>query len=170
MVYNRYTEMHTANRIVVSTENSTFLTSRLFGQVPRRTWASDFRPTTGPQCLCQQRDSLVTYSMVKSLALTLEALSGTSESGVIAPVATARLVSRWKIVAVSAVILAAGAFALLRMRPAAGQLGPLSPVFALTARKATSPFRGFSLAPDGKSFLTSIYRAKSDIWLLELQE
>ena len=51
-----------------------------------------------------------------------------------------------------------------------GELGPLSPVFALTARKATSPFRGFSLAPDGKSFLTSIYRAKSDLWLLELQE
>jgi len=28
------------------------------------------------------------------------------------------------------------------------------------------PYRGFSLHPDGKSFLTSIYRAKSQIYLL----
>lgn len=28
-------------------------------------------------------------------------------------------------------------------------------------------YRGFSMNPDGKSFLTSVYRAKMDIWLLE---
>jgi serine/threonine protein kinase len=31
---------------------------------------------------------------------------------------------------------------------------------------ADFPYRGFSLNPDGKSFLTSIYRAKSQIYLL----
>jgi hypothetical protein len=31
---------------------------------------------------------------------------------------------------------------------------------------ADFPYRGFSLHPDGKSFLTSIYRAKSQIYLL----
>jgi hypothetical protein len=29
------------------------------------------------------------------------------------------------------------------------------------------PFRGFSMHPDGKSFLTSIYRVKSQIYLME---
>jgi hypothetical protein len=28
-------------------------------------------------------------------------------------------------------------------------------------------FRGFSLAPDGKSFATSLDRAKADIWIME---
>jgi len=32
---------------------------------------------------------------------------------------------------------------------------------------ADFPYRGFSLNPDGKSFLTSVYRAKSQIYLLQ---
>jgi len=31
---------------------------------------------------------------------------------------------------------------------------------------ADFPYRGFSLNPDGKSYLTSIYRAKSQIYLV----
>jgi Tol biopolymer transport system component/DNA-binding winged helix-turn-helix (wHTH) protein len=42
--------------------------------------------------------------------------------------------------------------------PASADLGTLS---------ANTPFRGFSMNPDGKSFLTSVFRATSDIWLLE---
>ena len=30
-----------------------------------------------------------------------------------------------------------------------------------------SPFAGFSMAPDGKSFATSIHRSESDLWILE---
>ena len=33
--------------------------------------------------------------------------------------------------------------------------------------RAEFPVRGFSMAPDGKSFLTSLYRESSDIWMLE---
>jgi Tol biopolymer transport system component len=42
-----------------------------------------------------------------------------------------------------------------------GDLGP-SPVLVSDA-----PFAGFSLSPDGKSFLTSILRMKADLWMLE---
>lgn len=46
----------------------------------------------------------------------------------------------------------------LGIRPAAMDLGLMSGSFE---------YRGFSLQPDGKSFLTSTYRAKLDIWVLE---
>ena len=31
----------------------------------------------------------------------------------------------------------------------------------------TTSFRGYSISPDGKSFLTSVFRSSSDIWMLE---
>jgi len=40
-----------------------------------------------------------------------------------------------------------------------GDLGPTPP--------SSTPLRGFSLAPDGRSFLTSIVELRGDIWLLE---
>ena len=46
-----------------------------------------------------------------------------------------------------------------RERVVAADLGPMPPT--------STPLRGFSLAPDGKSFLTSIVRLRGDIWLLE---
>jgi len=46
-------------------------------------------------------------------------------------------------------------------------LGDQPPAFELGNFDGAFPYRGFSLHPDGKSFLTSVYRAKSDIWLLE---
>jgi len=47
-----------------------------------------------------------------------------------------------------------------------GDLGAYPPAFAYGSLIAMIPFRGFSLAPDGKSFLTSIFRARGDIWLI----
>jgi Tol biopolymer transport system component len=46
-----------------------------------------------------------------------------------------------------------------RERVVAEDLGPTPPT--------STPLRGFSLAPDGKSFLTSIVRLRGDVWLLE---
>ena len=34
-------------------------------------------------------------------------------------------------------------------------------------RQGNFPYRGFSMHPDGKSFLTSVLRVKGDVWLLE---
>ena len=47
-----------------------------------------------------------------------------------------------------------------------GNLGPYPAAFAYGSLVVMIPFRGFSLAPDGKSFLTSIFRAHGDIWLI----
>ena len=46
-------------------------------------------------------------------------------------------------------------------------LGDPPPAFELGNFNGTFPYRGVSLNPDGKSFLTSVDREKSDIWLLE---
>ena len=45
-------------------------------------------------------------------------------------------------------------------------LGPLPPAMELGNFRGELAYRGFSLQPDGKSFLTSAYRVKTDIWLL----
>jgi hypothetical protein len=47
-----------------------------------------------------------------------------------------------------------------------GNLGPYPAAFAYGSLVVMIPFRGFSLAPDGKSFLTSIFRAHGEIWLI----
>jgi hypothetical protein len=46
-------------------------------------------------------------------------------------------------------------------------LGAYPAAFTFGDFLAMVPFRGFSLAPDGKSFLTSIVRARGDIWLID---
>jgi serine/threonine protein kinase len=46
-------------------------------------------------------------------------------------------------------------------------LGPPPPAFYLAEDQSQLPYRGFSLHPDGKSFLTSIFRAKTQIYLLK---
>jgi hypothetical protein len=48
-----------------------------------------------------------------------------------------------------------------------GDLGAYPAAFAYKNLVDFVPIRGYSLAPDGKSFLTSIFRARGDIWLLE---
>jgi Tol biopolymer transport system component/DNA-binding winged helix-turn-helix (wHTH) protein len=47
-----------------------------------------------------------------------------------------------------------------------GELGPYPAAFAYGSATAMIPFRGYSLSTDGKSFLTSIFRARGDIWLI----
>jgi hypothetical protein len=44
-------------------------------------------------------------------------------------------------------------------------LGPLPASFHIGELQAEFPMRGFSLAPDGRSFLTSVYRHTGDIWI-----
>jgi Tol biopolymer transport system component len=46
------------------------------------------------------------------------------------------------------------------------ELGPYPVAFAYGSVTTMIPFRGYSLSPDGKSFLTSIFRARGDIWLI----
>lgn len=46
-------------------------------------------------------------------------------------------------------------------------LGPAPPGFDLANYQGTFWYRGFSLHPDGKSFLTSVYRMQAHIWLME---
>jgi len=46
-------------------------------------------------------------------------------------------------------------------------LGPQTAALEYASFDGSMAYRGFSLHPDGKSFLTSVYRLKSDIWLLE---
>jgi len=46
-------------------------------------------------------------------------------------------------------------------------LGPAPPGFDLANRQGTFWYRGFSLHPDGKSFLTSVYHMQAHIWLME---
>jgi Tol biopolymer transport system component len=45
-------------------------------------------------------------------------------------------------------------------------LGPPSPAFYIAEDESQLPYRGFSLHPDGKSFLSSVFRAKTQIYLL----
>jgi serine/threonine protein kinase len=45
-------------------------------------------------------------------------------------------------------------------------LGPPPPAFYFAEDESQLPYRGFSLHPDGKSFLTSVFRAKTQIYLL----
>ena len=47
-----------------------------------------------------------------------------------------------------------------------GDLGPLPAALDLAEYMTFFPYRGFSLSPDGKSFLTSVLRLQGDIWLL----
>jgi len=45
-------------------------------------------------------------------------------------------------------------------------LGPTPPGFDLANNQAPFGYRGFSLHPDGKSFLTSVYHMQAHIWLM----
>jgi hypothetical protein len=45
-------------------------------------------------------------------------------------------------------------------------LGPAPPGFDLANYQGNFWYRGFSLHPDGKSFLTSVYRMQAHIWLM----
>ena len=45
--------------------------------------------------------------------------------------------------------------------------GPIPGSWLFGALDANTLFRGFSINPDGQSFLTSMFRATSDLWLLE---
>jgi eukaryotic-like serine/threonine-protein kinase len=49
----------------------------------------------------------------------------------------------------------------------AADLGPLPAALDLADLQGDFPYRGFSMSPDGKSFLTSVLSIKGDIWLLE---
>jgi Tol biopolymer transport system component len=46
-------------------------------------------------------------------------------------------------------------------------LGTAPAAIDFGARQGNLPYRGFSMHPDGKSFLTSVLRVKGDVWLLE---
>ena len=46
-------------------------------------------------------------------------------------------------------------------------MGLASAAMTFAGFEGHSSYRGFSMNPDGKSFLTSVYRAKMDIWLLK---
>jgi hypothetical protein len=46
-------------------------------------------------------------------------------------------------------------------------LGPSPATLDLAQFQSDFPYRGFSLSPDGKSFLTSALGIKGDIWLLQ---
>lgn len=45
--------------------------------------------------------------------------------------------------------------------------GPIPPGFDLAGHQGVYWYRGFSLNPDGKAFLTSVYRMKAHLWLME---
>lgn len=49
----------------------------------------------------------------------------------------------------------------------AADLGPLPAAMDLADVQGDFPYRGFSMRPDGKSFLTSVLAIKGDIWLME---
>jgi len=49
----------------------------------------------------------------------------------------------------------------------AADLGPLPAAMDLADFQGDFPYRGFSMRPDGKSFLTSVLAIQGDIWLLE---
>src|SRR5262249_28780920 len=50
---------------------------------------------------------------------------------------------------------------------AASDLGPLPAALDLADFQGDFPYRGFSMRADGKSFLTSVFTIKGDIWLME---
>ena len=52
-------------------------------------------------------------------------------------------------------------------REQAADLGPLPAALDLADFQGDFPYRGFSMRPDGKSFLTSVLAIKGDIWLLQ---
>jgi Tol biopolymer transport system component len=45
--------------------------------------------------------------------------------------------------------------------------GPVPPSMRFGELNGTTAFRGFSMSPGGRSFLTSVFRSTSDIWMLE---
>lgn len=63
--------------------------------------------------------------------------------------------------------------ALVALGPSGGNestlsdLGPYEAAYSYGVAVGAPPFRGFALSPDGSSFLTSTFRARSDIWLLQ---
>ena len=50
---------------------------------------------------------------------------------------------------------------------ATADLGPLPAALDLADVQGDFPYRGFSMRPDGRGFLTSVLTIKGDIWLLE---
>jgi len=48
-----------------------------------------------------------------------------------------------------------------------GDLGPVPAEFDLSDVLNTYSYRGFSMHPDGKSFLTSVYRVRTQIYLMK---
>ena len=48
-----------------------------------------------------------------------------------------------------------------------GDLGSFPAAFDLSESMNTLNYRGFSLNPDGKSFLTSVYRMRTQIYLMK---
>lgn len=54
-----------------------------------------------------------------------------------------------------------------RQETLVADFGPTPGSWLFGALDANILFRGFSINPDGKSFLTSMFRATSDLWLLE---
>ena len=46
-------------------------------------------------------------------------------------------------------------------------MGPLPPALDMADFQGDFPYRGFSLRPDGESFLTSVLTVKGDLWLVE---
>jgi Tol biopolymer transport system component len=51
--------------------------------------------------------------------------------------------------------------------PKTGTEKSISQLGTTPMQTTDSPFAGFSMAPDGKSFATSIHRTESDLWILE---
>jgi hypothetical protein len=49
----------------------------------------------------------------------------------------------------------------------AADLGPLPGALDLADFQGDFPYRGFSMRPDGKSFLTSVLSIRGDVWLLK---
>ena len=56
----------------------------------------------------------------------------------------------------------------LQPRAIVADLGGYPPAFTYWDLLPMHRFRGFSLAPDGKSFATSMFRTRGDIWLVEV--
>ena len=59
------------------------------------------------------------------------------------------------------------------INPQSGQVrlitdfGPIPASMRFGELNGMTSFRGFSISPDGKSILTSIFRSTSDIWMME---
>ena len=48
-----------------------------------------------------------------------------------------------------------------------GDLGPYPASYSYASATGLAPLRGFALSEDGRSFLTSVIRPKSDLWVME---